>query len=316
MQRAGFSDLVRILIFGAGAIGGFFGALLSRSHDVTLVVRPQVAKAVEASGLRVEGLTRLKVRPRVVGKVDPLLRPQLVMITTKAYDTASAMKALAPLHATATFLTLQNGLGNAEIVTSSATRVMAGTTSHGVTLLHPGHLRHAGKGETVVGAVSGVPQAEVAAVAEAFDAAGIPTRTTPHVLEELWRKVVLNSAINPVAALVRGPNGLLLKEPELERLAVSVLKESCAVATLSGFPLDLAETEALWRRLVEETASNRNSMLQDLEAGRPTEVEAITGAIVRGAEAHGVAVPLNRALLILVRASSLRQGTKRPSPPL
>lgn len=299
---------MRIVIFGAGAIGGYIGAVLSSKHDVLLIVRPAIADAIAARGLRIRGVTQMTAHPRVATEVKGRLDVDLVIITTKSYDTEQAVAALEPLRTAAPFLTLQNGLGNAEAIGAKILKVFAGTTSHGVTTVAPGELLHAGSGETVIGPFRGVGRPEAAAVAEAFTAAGLQTRTSDDITMELWRKAVLNSAINPICALVRRPNGALLELQDLTSLAFEVLEESCAVAAAEGHPLAPAAMEEAWRAVVEATTANRNSMLQDLERGRRTEVEAITGAIVAAARRRGVATPANTALLKLVRSAESQAG--------
>src|SRR5256885_9694204 len=140
---------VEILVFGAGAMGSFIGGLLSRRHKVVLVGRSEHVDAVRAHGLRITGKTSVVAKPEASTTVPQNARPDWVFVTTKAYDTANAMLALQRLADRSTFVTLQNGLGNAETIAKVARRVVAGTTSIGVTFVGPGEIRHAGVGDTV-----------------------------------------------------------------------------------------------------------------------------------------------------------------------
>lgn len=283
-------------------MGSFFGGLLAIRNDVTLVGRKDHMDAIAAHGLRISGKTVRLARPNTATRVPRRANPEVVLVTTKAYDTANAMRALRPFGATATFLTLQNGLNNAEVIAASAKHVVAGTTAHGVTLVRSGEIRHAGVGDTTIGAWHGAPADTVVRVRDLLDEAGIRTRIVADIRSELWAKLVVNAAINPLAALVGVPNGLLVEDAMLRRLLEDVARETAEIARASGARV---EPEALVRRarlVARRTAENRASMLQDLDRGRRTEIDAIAGAVLQEAERVGRAAPLNRALFALVKA--------------
>src|SRR5207245_10092731 len=143
-------------VYGADSIGSFFGALLSQRHEVTLIGRAENISTIKSRGLRVRGKTAIIAKPRAAIRVSRTARPDFVFVTTKSYDTANAMLALRPFAERAIFVTLQNGLGNAETIARTARRVVAGTTTHGVTFVGPGQIRYSGMGETVLGAWSGM----------------------------------------------------------------------------------------------------------------------------------------------------------------
>ena len=293
---------MEILVFGAGAMGSLLGGLLSIRHEVLLVGRAEHVDALRNHGLRITGKTVRLAHPRAATRVPTSAQPQLILVTTKAYDTASAMSSLKRFARTSVFLTLQNGLDNPDTIARSADRVIAGTTSHGVTFLGPGEIRHAGVGDTVIGPWKGVDRADVVRVRDIFDEAGIPTRISTDVRAELWSKVVVNAAINPLAALAGVPNGRLVQDRTLARLLDEVGREALRVAEVAGARLDRDEILRRTRLVARRTAANRSSMLQDLDRHRRTEIEAITGAILRTAERYGIDAPLNRALYALVRA--------------
>jgi 2-dehydropantoate 2-reductase len=293
---------VEILVFGAGAMGSFFGGLLSRRHDVILVGRPEHVAAIRSRGLRISGKTTMIAKPRAAIRVSGSARPELVLITTKAYDTANAMIALRPFADRAIFLTLQNGLGNAETIAKTARRVVAGTTAHGVTFAGPGEVRHAGVGETVLGAWAGVDKADLIRLQDAFADVGIATRVTSDIRSELWSKLVVNASINPIAALAGVPNGQLVRNHGLRGILGDVCREATAVAKAEGARVDPDELHKRTVLIARRTAANRASMLQDIERHRRTEIEAITGAIIRAAEHHRIPVPRNRMLYALVHA--------------
>jgi 2-dehydropantoate 2-reductase len=288
----------RIVVLGAGAIGSLFGGLLSKSGaGVTLVGRPDHTGAIRKRGLRIEGLTRATVRPKAAARAP---EGDLVLLTVKSYDTARALKAVR-LSRGGAVLTLQNGVGNAERVAAKfgPRRTLAGVTSCGALLAGAGRVVHTGRGPTVVGEWSkgtSIPAREVAAL---LNSAGIPTKVSRDIRTELWRKVVVNAAINPLTALTGLPNRAVVETRGLRDLAAAVVEEAERVARARRISLG---RDPLGRVLevARRTGANRSSMLRDLEQGRRTEIEAITGALLREAEVAGMEAPVNRLLYDLV----------------
>ena len=289
-------------MFGAGAIGSFFGGLLSQRHDVTLIGRAEHISAVKSHGLRVRGKTAIIAKPRAATRVAQNARPEFVFVTTKSYDTANAMIALRPLADRAIFVTLQNGLGNAETIAKTARRVVAGTTAHGVTFVGPGEIRHAGVGETVLGAWTRVDESNLVRLRDLLADVGIVASVTSDIQTELWSKLVVNASINPIAALAEVPNGRLVRDKRLLGLIEDVCREATAVGKAEGAHVDEEELRHRTLLVAKRTAANRASMLQDLDRHRRTEIDAITGSIVRAAQRHRIPVPLNASLYALVRA--------------
>jgi len=302
---------VDILVFGAGAIGSFLGGLLSRRHDVTLVGRAEHVAAIRAHGLRISGKTAAIAKPRAATRVPGDARPEIVFVTTKAYDTANAMLALRKFADRSIFVTLQNGLGNAETIAKTARRVVAGTTAHGVTFVGPGDVRHAGVGELVLGAWTHVDEADLVRLRDLFADVGIVAQLTSDIRTELWSKLVVNASINPLAAIAGVPNGRVVRDKRLLAVLERVCAEAAEVATAEGAHIDAEEVRHRTVLIAKRTAANRGSMLQDLDRRRRTEIDAITGAIVRAASRHHKPVPLNEALYAIVRAreSTFRERT-------
>ena len=293
---------VEILVFGAGAMGSFFGGLLSSHEDVILIGRRDHMNAIRARGLRISGKTVRITHPRAAIRIPSSAKPELVIVSTKAYDTEAAMGELRKFADTAVFLTLQNGLENADTIAQTASRVVAGTTAHGVMFLGPGEVRHAGIGDTTIGPWRGAGHADVVRVRDVLAEAGIHTRVTDDMRRELWSKLVVNTSINPLAALAEVPNGRLVQDKGLAKLLESVCREATAVAQAEGIALNADEMVRRTRLVARRTAANRPSMLQDLDRGRRTEIDAITGAVLRAAARSGRDAPLASALYALVRA--------------
>ncbi|MFB6270849.1 MAG: ketopantoate reductase family protein, partial [Halobacterium sp.] len=229
----------------------------------------------------------------------------VLVLLVKSYDTGEAMADVAGHLEGADVLTLQNGLGNAETIAEyvPAERVVEGTTSHGAVVEGPGHVRHAGTGDTTIGRYFAENDARVDAIADALTAAGIETTVTDDPERAVWTKVLVNAGINAATALARVPNGALVETNAGERLLGRAVEEGEAVARAAGVdvPADVVERT---RSVAERTATNRSSMRQDLERGRRTEVEALNGELARRAAAHGVDAPVNQTLADLLRLAS------------
>ena len=291
-------------------MGCLHAALLAEAGvRVTLLDHnPERAAALTRSGLFLEmpdGSTRTvavpaTAHPAEIGTAD------LVLLLTKAYDTEAAVRHAAPVIGEETsVLTLQNGLGNYEILQRHVppAQVSAGVTSSGATLLGAGRIRVAGIGTIILGSPVG-EQGRAEKAAQVFRQGGLAAQVTPDVDAALWRKAIVNAAINPLGALTGRRNGQLLEHPPLRRLLGRVAQEAHQVALAAGLPLADLDPVAAVEEVCQATAANQCSMLQDVLAQRRTEIEQINGEIVRRGRVAGVATPLNEALMGLIKGVS------------
>lgn len=303
---------MKIVVFGSGAMGSWLGALLAHAgHDVTLVARRDHAAVMGAQGLLVTGKTQLALRPKVVTRAADAPVPELLVLAVKAYDTDAALRDAAPLLGQRTdVLAFQNGLGNVERIGAAVDprRVFAAVTTHGVTYVEPGHVEHAGVGYFRVGSPSG-EHARAKAIADALRQTGLDVELTEGIAGEIWAKVVVNAAINPITAITGLRNGALLQVAPLRELMQRVVEEAVDVARAEGAPLPDEDLLARARRVAELTAANKSSMLQDVERGRRTEIDAICGEIVQRGARHGIDTPVNLALRALVKG--VEESTRR-----
>jgi 2-dehydropantoate 2-reductase len=232
----------------------------------------------------------------------------LVLVLVKSHQTERvAGHAARAAAGNGLIVTLQNGLGNGETLAKAAgsTRVVLGSTSMGATSLGPGSVFDGGPGYTAL-ATTSADGDRVAGFARLLTRAGMPTDLREDVQAIVWRKVAVNCAINPLSALLGVPNGRLLElDWALECMRQAAL-EAGAVAEAHGVVIGVDPVEAAID-VARQTASNRSSMLQDVERGRQTEIEAINGAVVRLGKQLGVATPVNRALLELVRERDMER---------
>ena len=319
---------MKIAVIGPGAIGCLFGALLSRAgNEVWLVDRhPQRARMLNRRGLLVSGASgpsgtlsdslgrgvlkgragadgfraavRATANPQEVGPA------QLVMVAVKSFDTAEAAAAAKQLVGSGTtVLTLQNGLGNVEVLQEALgeERVIGGVTSQGATMVAPGHVYHAGDGPTVIGECAGSLSERLLAVQETFSQAGIQTEATTDLASALWGKLVVNVGLNAVGALAHVRNGGIMESASLRQVMGAAVREAVQVALARGIALPQSDMATHAEGICRHTADNMNSMLQDVLRKRRTEVEAINGAVVREGPAAGVPTPVNQALLWLVK---------------
>jgi 2-dehydropantoate 2-reductase len=295
---------VKIGIVGAGAIGLTFAAALARAHDVILLARRSaVVEIILRDGVAVEtanGSESLAVRTTT--DAAAFADREAVIVAVKTYATADAVAPLrGVLPARALVATVQNGIDNADAVRAAlpGARVVSGTTTQGAVLLGDGRVRAVNRGITTFARDhTAAPSSDE--LAAAFAAAGLDARVADDVALLLWRKLVIVAAINPLGALTGSTNGDLVTDPELEPLARALAAEAGMVARAEG--VDPGDPWTAVEAAARATAANRNSMLQDLDAGRPTEIDAISGAILRRARTHGIAVPVTETVLRLVRA--------------
>jgi 2-dehydropantoate 2-reductase len=286
---------MEIVVLGAGSLGSLVGGLCAREHRVTLVGRDPHIGAVRDSGLHVGGAFDFTVHP--AARTDPPPTADLALVTVKAFDTEAAARDLADCDLDAV-CSLQNGLGNEEVLAAHLDGVLAGTCTYGARLVEPGRVECTGIGEIALGAPDGGDSARAGRVGRALQAAGIETAVADDMPRRRWEKLAINAGINPTTALARVPNGALSNGP-LAGIAREAARETARVAREQGVDLGDEAAVAALDGVVEATAANTSSMLQDVAAGRRTEIDAINGAVLDRA---GRPVPVNRTLAGLVRA--------------
>jgi 2-dehydropantoate 2-reductase len=311
-------------MLGAGAMGGLFGFLLAETGQrVTLVdPRPEILAAVARNGLVLEEDAVARVRRDLAVRASAPLAGEadVVLVSVKARDTVDAAGAAAPCLTPETLvLTLQNGLGNGEAITAavrSAARAAGredldafipavGVTACGATMVEPGRVRLAGRGETVLGWPGPCPHPRAAARLEELcrllRRAGLSARLSGAIQGQVWTKLLVNAGINAATALCGVKNGVMASNPDAAALLRAAVAEGMAVAAALGIALAHPDPAAHALAVAEATAGNDSSMLQDLRAGRPTEIQAINGAIAEQAAALGLPAPVNATLARLVR---------------
>ncbi len=292
---------VKVQIMGAGAIGSLFGALIQLSgFSVHYVARGRQLEALKENGLTITGLIEGHLR------VDVSNRPEeadLTIVAVKAYDTEGAAKMLSEVDCGITF-TIQNGIGNVEILSKYLERVVGGVTTYGANLVGPGIVNYAGKGVVYAGN-DGYASEEAKFVKRVLEK-GFNCELVDDISFRIWSKAIVNAAINPLTAICRVRNGKIVEVEELWSIAKAVVKEGVEVLKKIGLPeTDFIE---MVRDVATKTSKNRSSMLQDVENGKKTEIDFINGEIVRRAEELGLEAPTNKILLKLVKGVEKAYG--------
>ncbi len=302
---------MRVVVLGAGAIGSLLGArLVSAGHDVLLVGRADHVAAIRADGLRILGREPVVVHPRAATRWEPGEPSDACLVTTKTFDLPAALAELGTRPPVPTLLP-QNGLGIDRLARSGLRDAgwtepdrwtVRAVNSIPATLVAPGSVRAAGDGEIVLADAAGAGPAAAATdvLADLLRSGGVWVRRVVDLEAEVWRKAVVNAAINPVTALHGVVNGSVRSDP-LRSESLALLREAVATARAESAPLSELQAEEDFDRVSRATAENRSSMLQDLERGRPTEIEAISGELLRRGEARGLSMPATRAAVQAVR---------------
>ncbi len=289
-------------IVGGGALGTLLASrYLEAGAEVRIVTR--------SSGSRHDAMKHKHATLRTGGDFGMLLDCDLAFICVKSYHTKDVAHSLGSIGLSHTpVCSLQNGWGHMEILDRALSRLplLAAATSLGAYLDDHGLLHATDRGTTVLAPWRPSDLAAAARAAESLRTTELLAEVRPDARSVLWRKLVLNSAVNPVTALARCTNGTLLHEMSLFEIACGAAREAAGVGRTLGFLDPDFDPEEALRAILRETSANSSSMKEDFERGRRTEIEEITGAVVRLAESAGEAVPIQSALLTLVRAAERR----------
>jgi 2-dehydropantoate 2-reductase len=298
---------MRVCVVGCGAVGSLFAAALAQLEDVEVwaydASREHV-DAINANGLCLSGAGDVLAQLRATTDPDELPPCDFGIVATKAMHTEPAIRATAHAFSDGCVATVQNGIGNEEVIAGHVARVIRGTTFPAGKILEPGHVQWDVKGDTTLGPFEPQPAPfdEVERLADACTRGGMPTAAVPDARGPQWRKVIFNAATNPVGALTGLTHGRVCERPDLRALVSGLVTEGKAVATVQGIVLDSDPEDLVdYAARPEVGYEHKASMLQDVEARRTTEIDYLNGGIVRFGREHGVPTPLNEAIWALVK---------------
>jgi len=296
----------RIIVVGPGALGCLFSGLLSRAAEVWLLDHDQARadRIVHQGGIFCEGLDTWKAQVPVTARPEDIGIVDLVVLCTKSQHTAEALMHARPVIGEHTaVLSIQNGIGNAELIERVVGKAgaFAGVTHQAAILKAEGKIQHTFDGPTVIGALSGRSSGELNKIKNVFKAAGIRVRVSDDIRGFLWSKLIVNVGINALSAVTRLQNGYLLEEEGARDLMKAAVEEAVRVAKRKHIHLLYDDPVKAVLKACREFRHNRSSMLQDVLKQKLTEINYLNGVIVQEAKKYKIAVPVNETLYRLVR---------------
>ena len=312
---------MRVLVMGAGGVGGYYGAVLHRrgGHDVTFVARGEHLDAIRLRGLRVESVASgdFTVHPAVTERPDSAHEADLVLFCVKGYDNAEAIPLIGPVVGPDTsILTLQNGIGSGDDLAAAFGRrsVLLGATYIDGEKKEPGVVAETGEArEIVFGEEDGTTTKRAVAVRDAMESAGIGVELSSNVLKELWHKLVFICAFSGMICITRAAFPEILGTPESEDMTWSVLREAAVVGAAKGVALDDGIVERMMDRFRAINGPVVSSMYTDLQRGSRLEIDVLNGAVSRMGKDLGVATPANDFITASLLVSHNRAVAQRSS---
>ncbi|MGH8248033.1 MAG: ketopantoate reductase family protein [Gammaproteobacteria bacterium] len=295
---------MKICVVGCGAIGSLFAAHLAQLDDAEVWafdVDQRHVDAINSKGLRLSGISDLVSHPRATTVVTEIPPCEFGVFATKSLQTRTAIEASARVFGNGAVCSVQNGVGNEEIIAGYVPRVIRGVTFPAGRIVEPGRVQQDTGGKTWIGPFEPKPASmdEVRALADAMTRGGMETLAMADARGAQWTKLIFNAATNPIGALTGLPHGVACDQVKLRLLISGLVAEGVAVAKGLGITLD-SDPEKLVDHATKVAHEHKASMLQDVLARRPTEVEALNGGIVNFGRQVGVATPLNEALWALI----------------
>lgn len=303
---------MQIVIVGAGAIGRLFGALFSKEgHEVIFVEpREEIVDAINQQGIGVIALgvedpdAVTMASAKAVTDGQSIRKCDLVIMAVKSFDTLAAIKSVAHLVTkTSPVVTIQTGLGNLETMEKVVSRqdIIGGFTLMAATALGPGKVKHGGQGKTSIGELDGRITPRVEKISKLFNDCGIAAEAIKQIVGQLWCKVIVYSAINPVSAILRTRNGQLLEKMESVTLMKRLIDEGVAVAEASAVDLVCHDLYDLLFEACRNTYNNLSTMLQDFLNEKRTEIDYQNGALCRYGAKHGIVLPTHHTIIQIIK---------------
>ncbi|MDO8535537.1 MAG: 2-dehydropantoate 2-reductase [Candidatus Omnitrophota bacterium] len=298
---------MKIAVVGPGALGCLLAGLLKTKtrEEIWLVDKsPERVKRIRESGIRVEGMSSatsaidISADPKEVGPCD------LVFICVKSYSTDDACKDIKDLISDKTFiLTLQNGIGNVQVLNDhfGSERIIAGVTNHGATLLGSGHVRHAGRGDTIIGMYSRKVLGPVRDAANLLAKCGFEAKVSKDIDSVIWSKLIINIGINALSGITRLKNGMLLKHDGARQVLRDSVQEAMKIIKRKRIKLVYDDPIQKVESVCKATSANVSSMLQDVLNSKRTEIDYMNGVIARQGKALSIPTPVNEVLINLIK---------------
>lgn len=298
---------MKITIVGAGSIGCLFASILSKAKNDVWLLDKNINRAeiISKNGIKIDGVSgKWEAFPKITTQAENIDKPDLIIICVKSYDTKEAVKQIKPLVSEQTYtLTLQNGLGNSEIIAEAtdSDKVLAGVTNQAANRLNENKILHAGCGETIIGSTDKKMPVILRTIREIFNAAGIHTKTSKDIKSVLWSKLVINTGINAISGITGLSNGKLIEIEEARKILREAVAEAVKIAKKKKVKLIYDDPLTKVEAVCEATALNTSSMLQDILKKKRTEIDSINGLIIREGQSLGIPTPVNSVLVNLIK---------------
>jgi 2-dehydropantoate 2-reductase len=295
---------MKVCIVGCGAIGSLFAAHLAKLEDLEVWAFDQDKKhidAIKAGGLKISGKSNLHTYPNAATDPSEIPACDFGIVATKSLHTRPAIESSARIFADGAVCSVQNGVGNEEIIAEYVPRVIRGTTFPAGHMVAPGHAEQDTGGKSWIGPFEPKPASkeEIQVLARLLTESGMETLAMEDSRGAQWTKLIFNAATNPVGALTGLAHGVACDVPALRKVISGLVAEGVAVAGSLGIELD-SDPEELVDHAREVAYHHKASMLQDVLVRRPTEVAALNGGIVKFGQKIGVRTPLNQAIWALI----------------
>jgi len=308
----------RVAVMGAGAVGSYFGGMLARAGArVTLIGRPKHVEAIRKDGLLLDTVT-FKEYVAMNASTDPadVRDAQFILFCVKTLDTENAARLIAPhLSPDAIVISLQNGVDNvARIRAASGIDALPAVVYVAAALPEPGHVKHSGRGEWIVGDYAGAAsrsQNRPERVAEMCAAAGVPCHISTNIEVDQWTKMVMNCAGNAVTAIAQTSFAHVARNLDTREVLRTVINECVAVARAAGVALPDIDWTEKGLKNAETLGEATSSTAQDIARGKPTEIDSLNGYIVRQGKELGVPTPVNMTLFALIKLIEESSTTRR-----
>ena len=308
-----FQAWPRIAVVGAGAVGGYFGGMFARAGaPIVFIGRKHFADAIESKGLVLDqSHGQESIRIEATTDMSAIRDRSLILLCVKANDTSATAAQMAPfVSRDATVVCLQNGVDNAERVRAAASVFAIPAAVYvAVSMPEPGRVKHLARGDLIIGP----PSEKTTDIAKVFERAGIPCRISENIEGELWVKLLRNCALNAISALGHARYGEIAQNADAKQLMQNVIDEVLAVARAARVVMpgvhDPESGMAAAMELAMQMSEVFSSTAQDLNRGRPTEIDALNGYIARRGAELGVPVPVNHALFTLVKLAEQKSAS-------
>ena len=301
----------KIVVMGAGAVGSFFGGMLSRAgNDVTLIARPQHVSAIRAHGLYMDCLSFQEyVAIQASPELEEIAHADLVLFCVKSPDTQQTIESIAPyLKADATILSLQNGVDNCERIRAVVSHAVFPAVVYVATMMAgPGQLKHNGRGELVIGQWEDrarrpdSDRVKLERIAQLFEQAAVPCQVSDDVRKELWFKFLINCSYNAISAIGQIEYGKMIQVEAVQTLIQQLADEVLAVAAKEHVHITRDQATAVNEMIARTMAGQRSSTAQDLARKKSTEIDFLNGLVVAKGERYGIATPANQSVYALVK---------------